>query len=71
MNEVKPKQRKQIWIDTTLLDFTTARMSSSYCVAGSAYDRQCGSDPSHADSEGGAEAHPRVPPPAVSHNTNI
>lgn len=42
--------------------------ASSCCVSGSSYDRQRRSDPSHADSEGGAEAHPRVPAPAVRHS---
>lgn len=33
--------------------------------SGSSYDRQRGPDPAHADSEGGAEAHPRLPAPEV------
>lgn len=35
------------------------------CAPGSSYDRQCGPDPAHADSEGGAEAHSRLPAPEV------
>ena len=35
-------------------------------LSGSSYDRQRGSDPAHANSEGGAEAYPGVPAPAVS-----
>lgn len=35
-------------------------------LQGSPYDCERGSDPPHADFEGGAEAHPRVLAPAVS-----
>lgn len=43
----------------------TARASSPRCAPGSSYDRKRRSDPAHADSEGGAEAHPGVPAPKV------
>lgn len=41
------------------------------CAPGSSYDRQCGPDPSHADVEGGPEAHPRLPAPEVTSVTPV
>lgn len=37
-----------------------------FFFSGSSHDRQRGADPSHADAQGGAEAHAGLPSPAVS-----
>lgn len=59
MNEVKRRRRRRRECGRRW-GFTC-----SLCAPGSSYDCQRGPDPAHADSEGGPEAHSRLPAPEV------
>lgn len=62
MNEVKTPQKVSVVYESLRFQ----RLSGCFlCTPGSSYDRQCGADLAHADSEGGAQAHPRLPAPEV------
>lgn len=67
MNEVK---REKIAIIYESLRFQM-QPGCYLCTPGSSYDRQCGPDLTHADSEGGAQAHARLPAPEVITMTPI